>query len=174
MVYASPGDADFISYVKGSMSIPVAMPPEISAKQEVLFDGGTRDVAPLGKAINDGADDIIGIVCQAMQLAPDTAFKPGNLMQLTGRLEDIIVNQNVQNDSEWIQFINAVITEARAKKVSLDTLKTYDLVKHLIIQPNVDLSIDISAFTTTDIQTNFNLGYETAKAALAGGCGLSI
>ncbi|HSY75673.1 MAG TPA: patatin-like phospholipase family protein, partial [Bacteroidia bacterium] len=112
MIYASPGDTDFISYVKGSIAIPIAMPPWESAKKEVLFDGGTRDVAPLGKAINDGANNIIGIVCQAMQLAPDSTFSPGDLMQLTGRVEDIIVNQNVQNDSEWIQFINSVVAEA--------------------------------------------------------------
>ncbi len=171
MIYASPGDVDFISYLKGSIAIPIAMPPSISKKGEVLFDGGTRDVAPLGYAINQGADNIIGIICQAEQLdsvQENTNFSQGNLMQLAGRIEDIIVNQNVQNDSQWISFLNNVVTEARSKNLNLDTLKSYKIINHLLIQPDKDLTIDISTFTAAQIQADYEIGYQLAQNKLKG------
>ena len=171
MIYASPGDVDFISYLKGSIAIPIAMPPSISKKGEVLFDGGTRDVAPLGYAINQGADNIIGIICQAEQLDPvqeSANFNQGNLAQLAGRIEDIIVNQNVQNDSQWITFLNSVVNEARSKNISLDALKSYKIINHLLIQPDKDLTIDIASFTSAEIQADFQLGYTLAQTKLKG------
>ncbi len=171
LLFSSPGDPDFISCLKGSIAIPIAMPPSISQKGEVLFDGGTRDVAPLGHAINIGAENIIGILCQSADLTPvneGKAFSEKNLMDLANRIEDIIVNQNVKNDSEWITFLNSLLTEVKEKNYTLNTLEGYKLIKHLIIQPANELTINITSFTSADIQNNFNLGYQTAKEKLAG------
>lgn len=169
LIYKTPHDPDFITYLKGSISIPIAMPPSVSGKDEVLFDGGTRDVAPLGRAINDGADTIVGTLCQAENLKAvqeGKGFRDGSLMNVVERLEDIIVNQNIQNDSQWINFLNELITEAAYKGYTLQNLSGYKLIRHLLIQPAVDLGIDMTNFTTQDIRDGIQSGYKAAKAIL--------
>ena len=169
LIYSTPADTDFISYIKGSIAMPVIMSPSISKKGEVLFDGGTRDVAPLGRAINDGADDIIGILCQPKQLAPEKegkGFSEKRIIPLVERIEDIVINQNIQNDEQWIDFINQVKNEERARNCNLPALDGYKIINHIIIQPDKDLAIDLSSFTAKDISNNIELGYEKGKAVM--------
>lgn len=161
--YPSPGIQGFIDYLKGSMAIPIAMPPSYLGKQ-ILFDGGAREVAPIGTAINDKNENIIAILCHAENLETDSDFNDGNLMQLVERLQDIVVNQNVKNDSEWIKFINQLLIEAKGKDIP--SLSDYKLIEHTIIRPAKALSIDIADFDSNDISTLITQGYETAKTVL--------
>ena len=167
MLYKNPFDFDFLDYLKGSMAIPIAMPSQHTRHEEILFDGGVRDVAPLGFAINEGATKIIGILCQSQKLKKESdTFNENKLMQLLDRLESIVVNQNVINDSEWITFINKVVNEAKKMNVNLSTLKEYKIIDHLIIQPSEELEIDITNFTSKEIEANLKLGYKVAKELL--------
>ncbi len=161
--YVGADDGDFINHVKGSIAIPIAMPPAAGVMGEVLLDGGTREVAPLGVAINDGAGTIVGILCQSKDLnVTGTDFNPKNLMKFIDRLEDIIVNQNVKNDSEWITFINKVVSETQG--MNIPSLQGYKLIKHLIIQPDAPLNLDITTFTEADILSNLQLGYRKGQS----------
>ncbi len=170
MIYASPfdtGDKDFISCLKGSMAIPVAMPPFVldkGNKHQVLFDGGVRAVAPLGQAINDNAVNIVGILCQADELEVYSDFHEQKLISLVERTQDIIVNQNVKNDTHFANIISQIKQEAINKGITnLDSLNKYALVESLIIQPSKEIKISIEDFNTADISKGIQDGYDTAK-----------
>ena len=167
ITFKSPSDMNFIGYVKGSMAIPVAMPPSL-LNNMVLFDGGTRAVAPYGQAINDGAANIIGVMCQSDELDPASGFDAKNLMDLVERTQDIIVNQNVKNDKKFIDIINGILNEVKLKGYTLNALSNYKLISHKSIQPDTQLLIDITDFNSTDISNGILQGYNIAKRELAG------
>ena len=58
-VYSKSGDADFAESVQASAAVPYIMEPVNG-----FIDGGARHVLPLAKAIKDGHEDIIAILCQ--------------------------------------------------------------------------------------------------------------
>jgi NTE family protein len=166
--YNTPFDEHFIDYVKGSMAIPIAMPAQISSSKppKVLFDGGTREVAPLGQALNDGATKIWAILCQPNQLDCEPDFNQGNLMNLVTRLQDTIVNQDVNQDVKTIELINKLIEESNTLGITIPSLNKYKIVDHLVIRPNKQLHIDINEFTSKDIKEKLEEGYKTAKDAI--------
>jgi NTE family protein len=166
LIYRTQTEEDFMSYLKGSIAIPMAMPPSYSANLDVLFDGGVRDVAPLNHAIKEGAKTIYGILCQSKELNKASKNFEKKPMQLMERIQDIIVNQNVRNDEEWVDYINELLIEVEAKGIVLDSLKKYRHIDHKLIQPPFQLTIDITNFNAQDIADNIKLGYETAKAVL--------
>ncbi len=171
LLYKKPSDDGFIDYVKGSMAIPVEMPPTLY-QNKVLFDGGTREVAPIGTALNDeslsGSEvNIIAIVCQSAKLTDENNFNPGDLMTLADRLLDIVVNNNVDNDIKYVDIINRLVDEANNLHVMLPTLQKYSHVEHSVIRPAKELTIDITTFTAKDIEANLFLGYETARQQLS-------
>ena len=65
-------------------------------------DGGVREVAPLKRAIDDGAQEIICVVCQPESLQ-GVSFLPGNLADFALRLMDIVTNELVNNDRVHIR-----------------------------------------------------------------------
>jgi NTE family protein len=162
--YVTPKDAGFMEALKGSIAIPIAMPPSVSSGK-VMFDGGVREVAPMGIAINDENENIIVVCCQSKLLeTTGNDFSEKKLLKLIDRLQDIIVNQNVKNDSEWITFLNQVVNET--KGMNIPSLASYKIIKHLIIQPEEQLNIDISSFTAKEIRDLWQKGYDTAKKML--------
>jgi NTE family protein len=169
LLFKCPEDMDFINFVKGSIAIPVAMPPNTKVKEMVLFDGGVREVAPLGTAIKEGATQIMGILCQSENLVADKDFTPKKLLKLIDRLQDIIVNQNVNNDSKLIVYINTILKEAQKTGCNIPSLQKYKLIDHLIIRPKMPFRLDITKFTSKDIKDNLQLGYDTAKNILGKG-----
>ena len=169
--YYRPEDPGFISGIKGSIAIPIMMPPAVvqqggGVPRQVLFDGGVRAVAPLGDAINDGAKDIIAVICQSENLNTDTQFSEGKIMDVAERTQDIVVNQNVNNDVKFIDLINRIITEAATAGCALPSLKHYNLITHTIIRPETALTTDIATFTEAEIRNGIEIGYETAKKML--------
>jgi NTE family protein len=169
--YVGPDRADFLKYIKGSIAIPVMMPSsDIPANGsdpgKVLFDGGMRAVAPLGRAINDGARNIIAVLCQVENLANDNVFDEGKIMDIAGRAMDIVVNQNVANDVRFVDVLNSILKDAKLQGVQLDSLKKYNLIDHTIIRPEKALPTHINSFNETDIRNGIEYGYVVAKKLL--------
>lgn len=162
-IRADLGFPDIIDYVIASTAIPVMMPISMVAGQP-LVDGGLRNVTPLKEAIDDGAKDIICVVCQAKKVS-GVNFNQKNLSQLFERLMDITINEIVNNDLEWVEYINLYCPRDR-RPLTYGPLAGYRYVPTTIIRPAIEPDIDLENFTSKQIQDLITLGHATAKNAL--------
>ncbi|MES2796370.1 MAG: patatin-like phospholipase family protein [Bacteroidota bacterium] len=155
IVYADPSFEHFHDYIMASSAIPIIMPVvKIGNHQKMAFlDGGLRDVAPIKKAIEDGATEIVCVACHTRKMEGGN-FAYGNLLALVDRIMDIAVNESLNMDLDW-----AVLhTKFGPNEIALDLPK--HKVKLTIIRPEVPLNIDIQSFDTDDISRIIELGYQ--------------
>ena len=162
--YVDPQDPNFLDYVVASTAIPIMMPVKVINGNPYL-DGGLRDVAPLGKAINEGADDIICVCCQSEKLDNKT-YNYRDLVVMVDKVMDIVVNEIVNNDVKMVDKINELIREHQGPDGSRHA--KYKPVTTTLIRPATEIFLDIQKFTQKDIIDLMNKGYQDAKAKLAG------
>ena len=142
MHYVDPYFENFQDYLMASSAVPILMPVvKINdQKQKSYLDGGLRDVAPLQKAIQDGATEIVVIACHT-EMIEGGDFDTGDLLALVDRVMDVAVNE----------ILNADLQISRTD------------VKVQIIRPSQPLSIDIQRFTKMDIRRMLEMGYVQGK-----------
>lgn len=162
--YVDPQDPNFLDYVVASTAIPIMMPVKVINGQPYL-DGGLRDVAPLGKAINEGADDIVCVCCQSEKLDNQT-YNYRDLVVMVDKVMDIVVNEIVNNDVKMVDKINELISEHQGHDGSRHA--KYKPVATTLIRPATEIFLDIQKFTQKDIIDLMTKGYQDAKAILAG------
>ena len=138
MHYVDPSFENFQEYLMASSAVPILMPVvEINGeKRKSYLDGGLRDVAPLQKAIQDGATEVVVIACHT-EMIEGGEFDSGDLLALVDRVMDIAVNE----------ILNADLRMQRSE------------VKLTIIRPKQPLNIDIQHFTKMDIRRMLEMGY---------------
>jgi NTE family protein len=138
MHYVDPSFEDFQNYLLASSAVPILMPVVQleGQKQKSYLDGGLRDVAPLQKAIQDGATEVVVIACHT-EMIEGGDFDSGDLLALVDRVMDIAVNE----------ILNA------------DLRVPHSEIKVTIIRPSQPLSIDIQRFTKMDIRRMLEMGY---------------
>jgi NTE family protein len=138
MHYVDPSYDNFQDYLMASSAVPILMPVvKIQGeKRKSYLDGGLRDVAPLQKAINDGAKELVVIACHT-EMIEGGDFDSGDLLALVDRVMDIAVNE----------ILNADLHMQRSE------------VKLTVIRPKQPLSIDIQHFTKMDIRRMLETGY---------------
>lgn len=138
MHYVDPSIENFQEYLMASSAVPILMPViEINGeKRKSYLDGGLRDVAPLQKAIQDGATEVVVIACHT-EMIEGGEFDSGDLLALVDRVMDIAVNE----------ILNA------------DLRIQHSDVKLTIIRPKQPLNIDIQHFTKMDIRRMLEMGY---------------
>lgn len=138
MHYVDPSFENFQDYLLASSAVPILMPVvKIEGeKRKSYLDGGLRDVAPLQKAIQDGATEVVVIACHT-EMIEGGDFDSGDLLALVDRVMDIAVNE----------ILNADLKMSRSE------------VKLTIIRPLQPLSIDIQRFTEMDIRRMLETGY---------------
>ena len=144
MHYVDPSFENFQAYLMASSAVPILMPVvKIDGqKKKSYLDGGLRDVAPLQKAIQDGATEVVVIACHT-EMIEGGDFDSGDLLALVDRVMDIAVNE----------ILNADLQLPRSD------------VKVQIIRPAQPLSIDIQRFTKMDIRRMLEMGYVQGKQA---------
>lgn len=169
IVYADPTYEHFLDYVMASSAIPILMPTvNIGGQPDSAFlDGGMRDVAPIKQAIEDGAEEIICIACHTRDIDGGN-FPYGNLLALVDRIMDISVNECLNADLDYAEFMNACLPED-GSEAQEGYLKGRKRIKLKIIRPHQPLQVDIQNFTHYDIERLINVGYETGKLELASG-----
>ena len=138
MHYVDPSFENFQEYLLASSAVPILMPVvKINGEtRKSYLDGGLRDVAPLQKAIQDGATEVVVIACHT-EMIEGGDFDSGDLLALVDRVMDIAVNE----------ILNADLRMQRSE------------VKLRIIRPKQGLSIDIQHFTKMDIRRMLEMGY---------------
>lgn len=139
------------------------MPVSVIDKQP-FWDGGIREVAPLKKAIDDGANEIVCIVCEAENLT-GIALNHGNIIELTTRLTDIIINELVNDDLRRCEFINQFAGSTRLSKLN-NPYKEKRYIDLTIIRPEETIELDLQKFTSEDIVNLIHTGRNTAIRTL--------
>jgi NTE family protein len=170
---AKKDSPNFIDYVLASAALPLIM-PLVKVGSAHFTDGGIRDIAPLASAIEQGANDIVCVLCQAEHLAAHN-FNQRSLFQLADRLMDIISNEILANDllrrTRFQQLIAALDDR-------LGTQNAYDLrvqvfspigldlraeaVLPRVIRPADEIDVDLQSFTSDDIKKMLADGRFTA------------
>jgi NTE family protein len=163
IVYADPTYEHFLDYVMASSAIPILMPVVNigGLKKMAYLDGGLRNVAPIKKAIQDGATEIICVACHTRQITGGY-FPYGNLLALVDRVMDIAVNECLNSDLEWAEFRNQCLP-ADGSAGQFGILEGQSRIKLKIIRPEVPLNIDIQDFDREDIQRLILVGYQHGK-----------
>ena len=167
-VYADPTYEHFLDYVMASSAIPILMPVVNigGLKKMAYLDGGMRDVAPIKKAITDGADEIVCIACHTRNI--DGGYFPyGNLLALVDRVMDIAVNECLNADLDWAEFRNEFLPEDGSEAQS-GILKGQKRIKLKIIRPQKPLNIDIQGFDQDDIKQMILVGYQQGREEMVG------
>ena len=183
VVYPSNKDPQIIEYIIASTAIPFEMPVKWIG-QSPFVDGGAREIAPLNRAIEDGAQEIVCIICQPKALGVIN-FDVGNLLEYASRLMDVITNELVNNDVERFEKVNAWLRQYDQVQGQLQALgednqlneaviaqmgalpeslkgkwRPIDLV---VIQPENEIVLDLLHFAPQDIGQVIQLGRDTAE-----------
>ena len=145
MYYVDTSEEHFLDYLMASSAVPILMPVvKINGETRRSFlDGGLRDVAPIKKAVDDGASHIVCISCH-METLEGGHFDSGDLLALVDRVMDIAVNE----------ILNADIKEVMISNTTIDIQS---------IRPPQPLTIDIQNFNKMDIRRMLELGYQVGQ-----------
>ena len=145
MYYVDASEEYFLDYLMASSAVPILMPVvKINGETRRSFlDGGLRDVSPIKKAVEDGANHIVCISCH-MESIEGGHFDSGDLLALVDRVMDIAVNE----------ILNADIKEVMISNTTIDIQS---------IRPLQPLTIDIQNFNKMDIRRMLELGYQVGQ-----------
>jgi NTE family protein len=146
--YVDTSEEHFLDYLMASSAVPILMPVvKINGEARRSFlDGGLRDVAPIKKAVDDGASHILCISCH-MESIEGGHFDSGDLLALVDRVMDIAVNEILNSDIKEVMISNTTI----------------DIQS---IRPPQPLTIDIQNFNKMDIRRMLELGYQVGQDSM--------
>ncbi len=148
--------ADFLKYVLASASMPMFF-PAVRIGQNHWYDGGLRDITPLGAAFDEKPDEIIVIITYPVgpNLEPVlTPKKHRGAFQAILRTVEILTSEIQINDLQLANYINQnhrIFSGQRRIPIHL-------------IAPKTSLpGKDALDFNRTDIVENIRLGFESAQ-----------
>jgi NTE family protein len=159
IVYADRTRANLLDYVFASTAIPISM-PMVKIGPDPFYDGGVRDIAPLGTAINKGATDITCITCQP-RIMEGGKFQKGNLFTLAGRLMGVITNEIILNDLKFVDRVNKVVRTCG--EVPAGPKPPYKEIPCRLVEPETALEGDIENFDRKVIDRLIAQGREAAQ-----------
>ncbi len=185
-VYASQNFSGILDYIIASTAIPIEMPHVIIGTAPYV-DGGVREVAPLKRAIEDGADEIACIACLPRKL-DGVSFRPGNLMDFSLRLMDVITNELINNDIDRFQKVNSWVKIIKQMPRLETELASFGLesaaglpaaegvmalpfaewreIPMILIRPENEIVLDLLHFTPEDINEVILQGRNIAQKVL--------
>jgi NTE family protein len=157
VVYVGGGDPDIVEYVLASGAEPIAA-SIVRVQGEPFYDGGLQVMAPIEKAIDDGALEVVCILCDSADLMQG-GYSAGSPFSLVGRVVDIVTNAIVNADLEMADVKQKLaasggpgVTPAIAKFRAL-SLKTY--------RPTNQITVPLDSFTPADIAAMIQQGWQT-------------
>jgi len=186
-IYASPDFSGILDYIIASTAIPVEM-PHVTIGNAPYVDGGVREVAPLGRAIDEGADELVCIACQPRDL-DGASFNAGNLLEFALRLMEVVTNELINNDLDRVEKVNRWVSAYKevpsrlqdrlsTSGVSLDAgamtdellaglpLNDWREIDMTVIRPENEIVLDLMHFTPDDIGEVIEQGRNVAKKVL--------
>ena len=166
LVYTGPDSPDFIAAVLASTAEPVSMPLR-RIRGVAYYDGGLRDVAPLKQAIELGATSIVAVVCQAVAVTPYTKGE-GDVLNLIGRVHEIVTNEIVENDLKTADNVNSLIAGLPAEmRAAHPYLADKRIIPLTVVRPAEEITVSLDSFTRDDIYRMVEQGRRDARAVLS-------
>lgn len=159
IVYADRTRPNLLDFVFASTAIPISM-PMVKIGPDPFYDGGVRDIAPLGTAINKGATDITCITCQPRTVAGGK-FQQGDLFALAGRLMGVITNEIILNDLKFVDRVNRIVRSHG--EVAAGGKPPYKEIPCRLVEPETALEGDIEDFDRKVIERLISQGREAAQ-----------
>ena len=109
---ASPRDEGmtrerFLDCMLASASVPVVM-NAAQVDGRPCYDGGMRDLLPLGTAINMGAQVLLPVFLDPEQF-PETTQKPDRVDRIMMRTLDIMMQESLENDVSIAHMVNIAV-----------------------------------------------------------------
>lgn len=150
--YVDAHQPQFMEFLLASSAVPILM-PVVQLEQDPqkrYLDGGLRDVSPIRKALEDGAQEILHIACHPEQIEGGD-FDSGDLLALVDRVMDIAVNEILNADLRETELSNVL----RKKPCQ---------IHH--VRPSQPLNMDIQRFQSRDVRRLLELGYAQGLDAL--------
>lgn len=168
--YPTAADKDIVDLIVASSAIPIAMDSVQIKRGRIsvpFVDGGTRDVAPLSRAAEEGYTNIICVLCQSENLT-STDFPARTLSRLMSRLMTIIINETVNNDLKTIDRDKKIFKQLDIKKLKVDKIsESHNAIESItIIRPDKELDYDDMKFGRKDIKEMINKGRAAAGSGL--------
>lgn len=142
--YTKHDEPDYIDSIVASASVPVLTEPTGE-----WVDGGVREQTPLKKAIQEGADKIVVIMCNPFVKNPQLD-KVGNFLKNAIRTSDIISHEIMLNDIENCEWYNQARIPGK-RYVQLEVYAPEQVV------------IETGDFNEEKIDRAIAYGYEQAK-----------
>jgi NTE family protein len=148
--------ADFLKYVLASASMPVFF-PAVHIGQNHWYDGGLRDITPLGAAFDENPDEIIVVITYPIgpKLEPVmSSRKHRGAFQAILRTVEILTSEIQTNDLQLANFINQ----------NHRSFPGQHRIPIRLIAPQSSLpGKDVLEFRRDDIIENIRLGREAAQ-----------
>lgn len=115
--YSKSGDLDFNESVEASTCVPLGTSPV----NKIWVDGGVREITPLKKAIDEGADKIVIILANPWKINPDHWKRSWNpflrILSIAKRSVDILAHEVLINDIRSCINKNK---DSRYKKIEIE------------------------------------------------------
>ncbi|HYK10100.1 MAG TPA: patatin-like phospholipase family protein [Gemmatimonadales bacterium] len=161
--YVGAEHKDIVAFVRASCAEPLVM-PSVQIDGAEYYDGGIRDLVPVGTAINLGATEIVAVVCQPRVLDREV-FPKGHVVAMANRLVDVVTNEIVVNDLRSVERVNQVVVAGDSMRMFG---REYAPVQWRLVEPKSEIKVDIRNFTRTDIERMLAQGREMGRRAMEG------
>ena len=158
--YWNEKDRDLKQGVLASSAFPVMFEP-VYKGDAVYTDGGVREVAPLRKAIEMGATEIVVITPDPENPAPDTRSRWTSI-DVAVRSLGLMMDEILDNDLDQLRTVNATI-----KLAGQNAVKGKRTIRLLVIRPQKPLG-DSLDFSQAKRNRLMKRGYADARAAMLG------
>lgn len=142
----------FIDAVIASASFPTAFQP-INFLGQLWSDGGIKEVSPIKKAVELGAD-VIDVIVTSPRTRIRKFLESPTTVDILKRTIDLSTDKIMANDIEKVEMYN---------KLALAGLTDKKFVKINILRPDYNLIEDLLDFRPMKIAEMMQKGYEDAK-----------
>ncbi|HEX4633927.1 MAG TPA: patatin-like phospholipase family protein, partial [Gemmatimonadales bacterium] len=163
IAYVGADHQDIVAFVKASCAEPLVM-PSVRIGGADYYDGGIRDLVPVGTAINLGATEIVAVVCQPRTLDRQV-FPKGHVVAMANRLVEVVTNEIVVNDLRSVERVNQVVRAVDSQRMFG---REYAPIEWRLVEPPSEIKVDIRSFTQADIERMIEQGREMGRRAMEG------
>lgn len=146
-----------IDYLVSSSTIPLLLPPVF----DEFVDGGLKNMAPLGSAVEKGVDEIIMVPTEELFKEPrgyEKIYSP-DIFGIGRSSLNIILDETLQNDYQITEKINELVKKAENKGIKLrkENGERYKCINIEVIQPDEHLGSAID-FSSDALKKRFQIG----------------
>ncbi len=172
--------------ILASACVPVMMPPVKIGKYQYV-DGGVKEIAPFGKAIDEGATHIVSVI-----LSPDAGHREPARQEFTSSMEilkrtlGLLTDEIVDNDlkiatvySEAIRYLDQIkthakkglgLTDSQIRKLFMGLENPFNgkrIVGITTIRPDEELMDSSLSFDPDKMREMVDKGYKKAKEVVS-------